>query len=317
MSKQIHCDLSGIYGPAWSEATDDQIDCLVKKIKTVELFGKTPDMYGFVGVQVIDRIVGGYFALQYEKDDIYYKKNKELSTRHTTPFARVFFLFFAGTGRLLLQNTKFVGLPLSMYRARNRFKRALNRVLDDCGMHKVVSISMAPDTTPDQDFIEEFERSSRVVKLMVTDIAPEAIPEDFVYYNPQRERNNIIRDSHRHDYSHLKSVELEAKKNGDLKRTHLRDLIRAAQPKVMIYHIHGEEFVMRREAPRKFQYTVDMDVEQLPKDQMQAIIENLRRERGVYIDSPSDSEPEPEPVRPSSEGQLTIFDLGGVDDDMD
>jgi hypothetical protein len=294
-----------IYGPDWLQLTDGQVECLVKTIHTTELFGESPDMYGFVGTQRIDHIVGGYLALQYEKDDIYYNKRKELSTEHTTPFERVFFMFFAKTGKILFQNTKFVGLPLNMHMALTRLRYALDQVLAKCGMSKIVDIYTAPDTTPEQDFAAEFERSSRVVRLVVTNIVPGKVPEDFVYYNPQRDRNAIIRQSHQHDYTHLKKVDLEAKSDGDLKQTHLRDLIPAARLDTMVYYVGEEEFIMRREAPSKFEFSVDMEAEQLPKAQMQDIVEMLRRERGVYINTPTSVTPSS--AAPQAE-QLSIFD---------
>jgi hypothetical protein len=311
MATKIHCDLLEIFGPDWADITPEQVECLVETIHTTnELLGKEPELYGFVGTQHVDSVVGGYFAIQYEENEFHYDKQKRLDIRYSAPFARILFVLFAATGKLLLQNAKFAGIPsLNMSKATRLFKNALNQALAKCEIREVIDFYLPPEITPQRDFVKEFERSTRVVRLEVTDPLADRIPDDFEYYNPLRERNPIIRDSHRHDYAHIRRVDLEATTDGDLKETHLRDLVEAATPETMRFYIGREEFVLHREVPRKFEFYINMEAEQLPKKQLIVVIDLLRRERAVFLDTPTSESPEP------GARQLGFFDAFTEEDE--
>lgn len=307
MTEKIHCDLMEVYGPDWASLTPKQVECLVNAIhSSQELFGDEPELYGFVGTRRMGNIVGGYFAIQYHDEEYHYTKDKELNIKKSNPFARIFFVFFAKPGKLLLQNTKFVGIPLTMEMAHAKFRKALDVTLRSCGISQTFNIAIAPEKTGDADFLSEFKRSTRVVRLKIENPTDSGIPVDFVYYNPQIDRNAIIRDSHRHDYPHLKRVDLEATTNGDLKKVHLRDLIYAGRPTEMQYFVKTEEFTLRREARRKFEFYIDMGSEQLPDENLHIVVETLRRERAVFLETPTPKTPE-RPNDPESHQQLPLF----------
>lgn len=311
MADKIHCDLMEIFGPDWENITPDQSECLVSTIHNMtELFGNSPSLFGFVGTERIGNVVGGYFAIQYEEEEFHYDKQKKLEIRHNNPFARLFFLLFAETGKLLLQQTKFVGIPtLNMTIAQRLFREALDGVLTNCGLRRTIDIYTAPQKHQDEDFIKEFERSTRVSRLEVTNPNASRIPDDFTYYNPQRDRNEIIRDSHKHDYPELKKVNLEAKTNGDLRKIHARDIIYAAQPQSMTYYIDQEEFVMKREVTHKFEFRVDMKAARLPVNTIRDIIRFLRRERALFLDTPTAAQVPTE----SNIGQMSLFSPNKTD----
>ena len=180
MLDKIHCDLLEIFGPDWVDITSEQAECLAETVHTMdELLREEPKLYGFVGTQRVDSIVGGYFAIQYEEDEFHYDKQKRLDIRHNAPFARIFFVLFAATGKLLLQNTKFAGISLKMTEAERLFRSALDQALVKCKLRKTIGFYMAPETTLEQDFAREFERSTRVVRLEVTYPSADRIPANF------------------------------------------------------------------------------------------------------------------------------------------
>jgi len=307
MEEKIHCDLMEVFGPDWAYLSPDQIECLANTIHSSEqLFGDEPDMYGFVGTRRMGTIVGGYFAIQYFDQEINYTKNKELNIRPRHPFKKIFFTLFTQSGKLLLQNTKFVGIPLTMYMALTKFRSALNQVFESCKIDRTFNIAIAPEETEEADFLNEFERSTRVIRIEVEYPTAGGIPDDFVYYNPQVERNDIIRNSHRHDYAHLKKVNLEATESGDIKRTHLRDLIYAGKPQEMHYYVGMDSFTLRKNVKRKFEFHIDMNSEQLSELQLQAVVEMLRRERAVFLETPTKAEPRQQLSLFDDEGNLII-----------
>jgi hypothetical protein len=288
MALKKHFDLLEMYGPDWPNLTEDQSACFAETIHTVEeLFGEAPDLYGFVGTQRINGIVGGYFALQYETEEFHYDKQKKLSILRNSPFSRIFFVIFAEKGKVLLQNTNFAGIPLKMETAQTRFRSAVNQVLHRCGISTVTSLHLAPEAVPEKDFVGEFERSTRVVRLTVTDLTGASIPPNFEYYNPQRDRNSIIQDSHRHDYDKLKKVDLTARSGADLKATHMRDMIYASRPEYMVYYEGAEKRYLEHEAPPKLEFRLDTDDPQVTRQQLVRVIRIVKSLRPTYIDVPT------------------------------
>lgn len=304
MAEKIHCDLMEVFGPDWASLAQEKIDCIANSVhSSKQLFGNEPDLYGFVGTRRMENIVGGYFVIQYYDEELNYKKNKELEIKHRHPFTRIFFTFFAKSGKLLLQNTKFVGNPLTMPIAHRKFRSALDQVFVSCGVTRTFNMAIAPEETEEADFVREYERSTRIVRIEVDYPTADGIPDDFVYYNPQIERNEIIKNSHRHDYPHLKKVDLEATDGGDLKQTHLRDIVYAGKPQLMRYYVGLDSFTLRKDVKRKFEFHIDMDTEQLKEEQLLSVVEMLRRERAVFLETPT---PQPSDEQNDSH-QMSLF----------
>lgn len=225
---------------------------------------------------------------KYEDERLYYDRKKHPERKQDTPFERVFFVLFADTGKLILQSRMFVDIPLNMTIVERLFRETLTTVLQRCEIGYVLSFNLPELEVSHEQFIEEFRQSTRVVQLSVIDPDPDEIPEDFVYYNPQRERNAIIRASHKHDYPNFQTVSLEASPDGDIKSTHIgSDLVVASEPQVMRYFIHEEERILRREVPARFEFRVDMDAVELSEEQLKSVLQILYRESALDLDIPT------------------------------
>ena len=304
MTTKIHSDLWEVFGPDWANLTPEQINCLAETVHTMELLGSTPNLRGFVGTQRVDNVVGGYFAIQYQEEELHYRKRDELERRPSTPFQRLFFVLFAQTGKLLLQSRKFADIPITPKQAEGLFRETMNQALAHCGIEHIIGFYAPKEYTTDQEFLREFQRSTRVVKIQVTHPNPSRIPEDIEYYNPRRERNKIIRGSHQHDYSHFKKVDLEATSKGNLKDTHIaQDLMLSSTPQILTYYVDQDNYELRRQVQNKFEFYVDMDSDQLPMESLLAVIDRLRRQRAIFIDTPTTQRPEPQQTR------MSLFDI--------
>jgi hypothetical protein len=316
MTEKIHCDLLALYGPNWAELSPDKAPCIAEGVHTFpKMMGSEFELFGFVGTRrIANDIVGGYFAIQYTNEEFLYSREKKLNIENRVPFARLFFVLFCKTGKVLLQNSKFAGIPLTMHGALSRFQKAIDAILVSCEVTKTFNIDLVPEEVTDSDFIKEFENSTRVIGLEVRDPDGGIIPSDFVYYNPQKERNSIIRDSHIHDYPNLKKVDLEATNDGDIKKTHLRDLIYVGRPQYLRYSVDLEEYTLRKTTKRKFEIYVEMDAEQVSGENLASAIEMLRRERAVFLDTPT---PVPASDSKSNLAQMGLFDAYNDDEDND
>lgn len=303
MSKQIHCRLYELAGPDWQKVTPEQADCVAKSVEDMDLLNSAPNMYGFVGTERIDGAVGGFFALQYRKALMHYSRDKELDLEQTEPFARLFFVLFPKTGKALLQVCKFIDIPLTMPVAAKRFLLALTEALVGCGIGALTNLELDLREAGVEEFIEEFRASERVISLDIRDPSPDRIPEDFHYYNPERFRNQIILDSHRHDYEQIDRINLHAREQGDLKKTHLRDIVEAGQPETMRYVKESRELLLRRVPQPGFHFYVDTDAEEISREKLTEVVDTLRSETRAQIDSPT------LPVVGSRSKQSSLFDL--------
>ncbi len=294
--------LLDIFGINWADISDDQVDCLISTIQGLQLLEEKDDLYGLVGTETLDNAVAGFFVIQFPTEFLSYKRDKTTTKQVTNPAERVFFVLFPKTGRLLLQNRRFQVLPIDMETVQIRLTTALNQVFQTCKVGSVVSLSPTTTEVNKDDLLEIFESSDRVVELTITNPVAEEIPEDFVYYNPQRDRNRIIRDSRLHDYPQLKEIDLKAKKDTDLRETHLgQDLVQATTDEtnftMRFEDQNGRRRVLRRLIKAKFEFHIDIDGERVSKETIQQVLEILDKEASLDLNLP--------PSRPHD--QLSLF----------
>ncbi len=308
-STKIHCGYYEVFGPNWLSITNERAKNIISVLERIELQGEEPFLFGFVGTGKTNYAVSGFLAIQYPTALRHYDKQKRLDLRNDQPFERVFFILFAKTGKLILQHKKFIDVPISMERVLELIQKALAEVLSRANIGFVFSINI-----PDKEivrkeiFIEEFKNSDRVERLSISSPKANEIPTDINYYNPNYEKNPIIRESHQHDYPNFKVVDLEASENGDLKNTHLaKDLIRAGTPTLMRYSTNNETITLKNKIPSKFELYVDVDAESISSDVLKTIIEMLEKELGLPVNIP---------VQTDSKGQMTSL-LGYPENEED
>lgn len=288
MSKKtrIHCDLLKISGLNWDDLSGDQKNRIAAKVhQSPELFGDDPDMYGFVGTRRIgEDIVGGYFVIQYDPNrELHFTKSKTRRITSSSPFKQIFFMLFAAPGKVLLQNTMFPGCPLTMGIAREIFCIAVARILRECKIEGIGDLYLVPEKTEEADFLGEYKQSTRIVKLDISRPEANRIPKNFAYYNPRRELNEIIEESHRHDYPKIKKISLEALDGEDLMETQFRDLIIAGTPQAMSYFVEKEKYILRKDGKKKFRFTMDMGAKQVPEEDLKSVLELLSSQRGLNL----------------------------------
>jgi len=311
MLEKIHCDLLDIFGLDWSQVTPEQVNCTIQAIHNLELIRASDELYGFVGTVDIEDVIGGYFVVQFPTDLLSFSPDKTALTETTNPAETTLFVLFPRVGRLLLQSRHFQILPVTKDFVQDRLKEALAQALRICGVGPVVSLLPTPITVGRTELVEAFDASVRVTRLSVTDPDATQIPEDFPYYNPERDRNAIIRDSRLHDYPELSKVDLTSKQQSDLRKTHLgSDLVHATTDKsrfTMVYiDQHNNTKILRRQRKAKFEFHVDIDGKKLSKEALLQVLAIVSQEASIDIPvrSPSDYGP-----------QLGLFD--DIEDEFD
>lgn len=283
MLKKIHCDLLDIHGPKWSQISKEKVRCVIDGIHDQKLLGNDEELYGFVGTIDHEQTIGGYFVIQYPTQLLTFKPDKTPLENTTTPAETILFVLFPEEGRILLQIRRFQILPINMEVVRIKLIDALTRILKRCDIGYVLSLDPTKITITREELIREFKKGYKVTYLSVSDPQAERIPEDITYYNPQRERNKIIRDSRLHDYHHFKRVDLTARAQSDLRNTHFgKDLVYSVSddgPFQMKYQDeHGETKKIVRQKNAKYEFYLDIDEKQLTKESLLKVHEIVNQD---------------------------------------
>lgn len=297
MVQKIHCDLLDIYGVDWTGIGGDQIDCIISRIHEMDLMGGADDLFGFVGTTDIDSVVGGFFVIQFPTEFLSYGRNRTAKKKRTTPAERVFFVLLLRDGRVLLQNRRFQILPIDMEAVHTRFKQTLATVLTSCKVGNLVSLTPTCVKVTKSDLMDAYQSSNRVSRLQVNNPDPKQIPEEFVYHNPERYRNKILRDSRLHDYPRLSGIRLAARKDADLRETHLgQDLVHATTDDaafLMEFDDQNDRHRRLRQLKKlKIEFYVDIDDETVSMETLQRVVEILGQEAALGIGRPSSSPPD-------------------------
>jgi hypothetical protein len=311
MPEKIHCDLLEIIGPDWASMNATRVQCVIDRVRNMELLGEDGEMYGFVGAANVDNVVGGFFAIQFPAEFIKYDRHKELSLDRGNPFERLFFILFP-SGKLLMQNRRFRVIPIDMSAAISRFQKALSVVLQECNIGFVLNFAIPSVTISRSELIEMYHKSSRVERLSVINPDGEQIPEDITYYNPERQRNKIVRGSHVHDSSRLKKLDMEAQEGIDLRETHLGKgfiyAVKENEPFLMVAIINNQERHIRPTGQTKFELNIDMDANTLDPERLKEVVAILRRDSGIDLDIP---------VIQEGPRQMSLYETPTLDEEDD
>jgi hypothetical protein len=284
----LFCPLD-ISGVEWSNVSPEQIDCILRTVNSLELIGDENDLYGFVGTTYLKDVVGGFFMIQFPTELLSYTLDKVANRETTKPAERVFFALLPKYGKILLQNRHFEVLPISMDAVHRRLQDALSRVLKGCKVGIVISLSPTTSLIGKTQLLEFYRGSRRVSRIKVHNPNVKTIPKDLDYYNPRRERNEIIRDSRTIDYPKLKSLDIKAKDYEDLRDTHLgKDLIYTvtdSDPFIMEFDDQKEKRrIVRRTAKRTpLEFHIDVSTDQVSQQTLMQVIEILEREAALDI----------------------------------
>jgi len=315
---KIHCDILDISGVDWGNISSEQINCIIETVNSLELLGNENDLYGFVGTTYLKDVIAGYFMIQFPAEFLSYTLDKTANRETTKPAERVFFTLLPTYGKILLQNRHFEILPIAMDAVYRRLQDALSKVFRECKVGVVISLSPVTSFVGREELVELYKSSKRVNRIKVQNPNVKTIPEGLEYYNPLRDRNAIIRDSRSYDYPKLKSLDIRAKDDEDLRKTHLgKDLIYTvtdSDPFVMEFEDQKERSrVVRRVARRTpLEFRIDVSTDQLSQQTLMQVIEILQKEVALDINLTEDDDVS---AQISSDQQMTMSFLDDFEDE--
>ena len=302
MKTTISCDLKLIEGIAWDQITSEVKDKIWECIRSAGWHGDSPRRFGFVGERRINDVLGAFFELEYGLEIRQFDDEKNLSQKEEPCFERILVVLFVDKGWLLIQQKKFMHRQMMQSTMEHYLKEALKKVFYDCGMSTTFSLSDVRLEIRKERFLEIYEKHP-VYRLKVRGLKDARLPPDQVYFNPEVDRNAILRESQEHDFRQLDSVTLEAYEpaEGDLREVHFaQGAIKAGQPEEMKALVERKKVTYRRSFTEDLEYYVDLDAESVAEEDLRQIIGDIDTQtEGWWI-----------ATRRGDESTLPLFDRG-------
>ncbi len=294
MTELKHFQLKKIVGPDWKTLDESQREQIISSIKLNIGFERIePNRYGFVHCYNLDNYcIYGIFAQEVEEE--YYSYNPT-SMDHVRkdyyPFVDFIFIILIDKGICLLQNRGKLPSKLKMCDVENNFQHKLKKVF--------VEIKIPFDKLEELEFVRQKEefikvfKECRIVSIEVDSLREKTIPEYFKFYNPDFDKDKIIRNFLNNDYlSHTDGTTLRSGKNKeDLGESKFAAaILHAGDPKIMEYTESKEthlpiEKINPKKISRKIGPIIDLKID-VSDTQGRISIEGLKEQSilSVLID---------------------------------
>lgn len=277
MKTLTSCKLKEIEGIAWDGMTSEIKDKTWECITSAGWYGDSPKRFGFVGERRINDVLGAFFEVEYGLEIRQFDDEKNLSQKEEPCFERMLIVLFMDKGWLLVQQKKFMHRQMKQSTMEYYLKEALKLVFYECGVSTIFSLSDVRLQIQKERFLEIYEKHP-VYRLKVTGLKDAKLPPDQAYFNPELDRNAILRESQEHDFRQLDNVTLEAYEpaEGDLREVHFaQGAIKAGQPEEIKALVERKKVTYRRSFTEDLEYYVDVDAESVAEEDLRQIIGDI------------------------------------------
>ena len=242
--------------------------------------GERPNRRGFTNITRIDDAIGGLFVVEANIELLDYERREGFFTKDDSSLEHVFFVFFVDTGEILVQNKRFQHIAaLRMERVIDVLKQTLQDLFTKLlGRFTLVSLEDLLESLPKAEFLKVF-REYPILQLKIETPAGVRIPETIEYYNPQRERNRILRQSQQHDIEISSSIRLEAREAKSVSDMHFaQGVIEGGNPTYMKARIGDETKVLRAQQKKNFRLRLDISSDRVEETEIKIAVEAVREE---------------------------------------
>jgi len=306
--EEVWCSLRYVFSESldWNKLGTDSgfKDRMYELIKQMGIRGERPNRCGFTHASRVDDAVGGLFVVETDIELLDYKQREGFFTKDDSSLEHVFFVLFLNTGEILLQNKRFQHIAsLRMEKVLDVLRRTLQELLSQLlERFTLVSLEDYLESIPKAEFLRVFQEHP-ILKLEVETPPGSLIPETIEYYNPQRERNPILRQSQQHDIEISSRIQLEAPEDKSVSNMHFaQGAIEGGNPTYMKARIEGEPKVLRAQKKKDFRLRLDISSDGVEKTEIQIAVQAVRAEY-----RPGGLERRPPKKPRSGERQLPLF----------
>lgn len=282
--RKIHLNLLEITGQEPLNLQEDAISSLAAIIQKLPVQGIEPNRYAIVGTRSIGSAIGGFFAVEYQREVLGIDDNKQERRSYQAEWEKTVFVIFPTIGTILLQSRQYPkGLPED--RVDALFRQIMNEAFQQLGYGGVLIRSLGQREVPDSVFIEAFDNpNNRIEKMVVRNLRPDNVLESIIYYNPKIERNRILGQAFKSDFSRLDNIELDAGDKGDnLRQVFMaKAAVRSGENEEMrLTESSGEKRVIHRTIREKYEISVDADAEEIAEEDLQRLASPVLEQFGV------------------------------------
>jgi len=210
--------LKNMVGFYWDSLDTIQREDLIKRIFEFPLMGEEPNRFGFVKCKRINESqIYGYFAQEVEVDRHRYNNQKKEEEHKDIYSEDFFFILLFDSGLCLLQSRKIK--EISIATTEEKFTDALKRIFEKIGatFYYLEDYSLKREK---EEFISIFNIEN-IVSLKVDSLKGRIIPEDFKIFNPELEKDPIIRAYLNDDFRHLDALSASTTRSGGLQGSKL------------------------------------------------------------------------------------------------
>ena len=219
---EIPFKLKEMVGFDWDSLNDTQKEDIVKHIFEFPLLGNVSNRFGFVKCErITENRIYGYFTQELKEEKHRYDNQKKEEKYVDEPFEDFFFILLFDAGLCLLQSRKIKNI--SMLTIEERFTEALKKIFKELGINfyylEDCSLKIGKD-----EFIRIFN-TENILSLRVNSLKGRTIPEEFKIFNPEIEKDRIIRAYHNDDFRHLDEISGSANHGGGLQESKFSKII--------------------------------------------------------------------------------------------
>lgn len=219
---EVSFKLKKMVGFDWASLNDTQRGDVIKHIFEFPLVGDVPNRFGFVKCEKInENQIYGYFTQELKEEKHRYDGQKKEEKYVDEPFEDFFFILLFDAGLCLLQSRKIKNIY--MPKIEESFTDALKRIFEEIGIGfyylEDCSLKIGKD-----EFIRIFS-TENILSLRVDSLKGTTIPEDFKIFNPEIEKDRIIRAFYNDDFKHLDEICSSTNRGGGLQKSKFSKII--------------------------------------------------------------------------------------------
>lgn len=273
---EIPFKLKDMVGFNWNLLSDYQKENVIEYIFKFPLKGDLLHRFGFVKCEKINESqIFGYFTQELEEEKHRYNDQKKEEKYIDKPFEDFFFIILFDTGFCLIQSRKIKNISMSTIEVT--FTEALKSVFKETGVD-FYSLEDVSGNIGKDEFIKIFNNEN-IVSLKIDSLKGRTIPEEFKIFNPDAEKDSIIRAFYNDSFRRLDETYHSTDDSGGLQELKpSKILLYTGEPREMeIIGRDGSKIIVND----KFGPSVKLDI-----DVVSPKTEDLRREVNKFFSNP-------------------------------
>jgi hypothetical protein len=284
VSEEIHCEVLRITWPDWSSVSDELKEGIWQVLSQRVEDGEAPNRRGFVGTTRFEDIIAGFFAHEGRRLGVQYDEDWNKEDREAAEFEHLFFALVLSQGQVILQRKR-IGrefVTINMPTMRREFFNLLGVVFQRAGFPSDRIVREPFHEERQKDYLIRIFNTYPSTLVRVSNLLGRKVPEDVRLFNPDIDKDLILKQVLNGDYQHMNELEAKA---GEMEGSDLRGAasIRAAMlagdPREVRAIVEAQERTFRKTQHERFTMQLDTETgEQVKETDQDRVVRIIRTE---------------------------------------